>query len=170
MGDLIFENFKGSNEHPAPSNKKTEDKGGTPDRRYDMTAEDFFSDTGSSFTIDTFCNPAEKQFLLGLIEIYANQKAERAIKSSWSQAIKIIGDAWDAGFDSLYSKTPTDKETYLASLPQSTGVSAGEEIVFNKSDWDNFKSRLGDRSYQGLINIEDLVTITGELEDKSIKP
>lgn len=60
-------------------------------------------------------------------------------------------------------------DRFITSLPQSTGVSAGEEIVFNKSDWDNFKLRMGDRNYQGLINIEDFATIIGELEDKSIK-
>lgn len=52
-------------------------------------------------------------------------------------------------------------------LERRTPAPVGNEVVtFKKQDWDNFKSRLGDRSYQGLINIEDLVKITGELEDK----
>jgi len=41
-------------------------------------------------------------------------------------------------------------------------------VRFKKVDWDNFKERMGNRSYQGLINIEDFANIIGELEDKNI--
>jgi len=43
------------------------------------------------------------------------------------------------------------------------------KIVFDKADWEAFKLRMGDRNYQGLINIEDFVSIIWELEDKSKK-
>lgn len=43
-----------------------------------------------------------------------------------------------------------------------------ETIVFNKKTWDDFKLMLGSRTYNGLINLEDLVEVTGKLEDKRI--
>lgn len=54
----------------------------------------------------------------------------------------------------------------LESADAAGRASGGEEIVFNKSDWENFKLRLGNRNYQGLINMEDLAEIMGELENK----
>lgn len=56
----------------------------------------------------------------------------------------------------------------IQNVPTSPSYSGADMVTFKKSDWNNFKSRLGARSYQGLINIEDLVKITGELEDKNL--
>lgn len=47
-------------------------------------------------------------------------------------------------------------------------VKVEDVIEFKKNDWDNFKLRMGNRCYQGLINIEDFATIIGELEDKKL--
>ncbi len=41
-------------------------------------------------------------------------------------------------------------------------------ISFGKEAWDNFKLRMGNRCYNGLINIEDFADIIGSLEDAQI--
>jgi hypothetical protein len=41
-------------------------------------------------------------------------------------------------------------------------------VVFNKSDWDEAKLKIGDLNYQGLISIDGIVEILGEIEDRQL--
>jgi hypothetical protein len=43
---------------------------------------------------------------------------------------------------------------------------AGDSVTFDKSDWERAKQSIGNLNYQGLINIDDLVKIIAQLEDK----
>lgn len=50
----------------------------------------------------------------------------------------------------------------VTASPSDSGVDA---VVFKKQDWDNFKLQMGNRCYQGLINIEDFADIISQLEE-----
>jgi len=100
------------------------------------------------------------------------------VREVWVDAIKRMKDDsgregctyGDTDYDSLsavygYNLAVDNISEWLS---KQTIPNIEKDVVFRKIDWDKFKQRMGNRNYQGLINIEDFVQIIGELENKSL--